>query len=108
MWAVASAADRVMVTIQAVATNPSRQRTKILPFQNESSLSGIGTEPSPCGLSAATTRYMGSIPKRVSSTMSPVAMGERAPAFAAAIAGGGTGGGEKSHPPPPAHPPPPG
>ena len=87
MCAVASAAERVMVMTHAVATNPSRHRTNILPFQNESSLSSIETDPCPCGLSAATTRYIGSIPNRVSSTMSPVAMGERAPALAAAMAG---------------------
>ena len=35
-WAVASAVERVIVTSQAVATNPSRHRTKIFPFQKES------------------------------------------------------------------------
>jgi hypothetical protein len=87
MWAVASAVERVIVTNQAVATNPSRHKTKILPFQKESRRSSITTEPWPCGLSAATRRYIGSIPRSVSSTMSRVAMGERAPAARAAMAG---------------------
>jgi hypothetical protein len=47
----------------------------------------MAIEPCPCGLSAATTRYMGSIPKSVSSTISSVAMGESAPAVAIAIPG---------------------
>jgi hypothetical protein len=87
MWAVASAAERVIVMIQAVATKPKRTSTNTLPFQNESRLSSMEMEPCPFGLSRATTRYIGSIPNRVSSTMSSVAMGERAPAAAAAMAG---------------------
>jgi hypothetical protein len=87
MWAVASADDRVMVMIQEVATKPSRHRTNSLPPQNDSSRSSMATEPCPYGLSAATRRYTGSIPNRVSSTISRVATGERAPAASTAIAG---------------------
>src|SRR4028118_1860065 len=89
MCTAASAAERVIVTIHAVATNPSRTRTRILPFQNESRFSSIAIEPCPLGLSRETTRYIGSIPNRVRSTMSNVAMGESAPAAGAAQAGGG-------------------
>jgi hypothetical protein len=35
MWAVASSEERVIVTIQEVATNPSRHRTNSLPPQND-------------------------------------------------------------------------
>jgi hypothetical protein len=84
---VASADDRVMVMIQEVATKPSRVRTNSLPPQNDSSRSSIATEPCPCGLSAETHRYTGSMPNRVSRTISKVASGERAPAARAAIAG---------------------
>jgi hypothetical protein len=56
MWAVASAEDRVMVMIQEVATNPSRQRTNSLPPQNDKRFSSMAREPCPCGLSAATRR----------------------------------------------------
>jgi hypothetical protein len=87
MWAVASAAERVMVTSQPVATNPRRHRTNSLPLQNESRLSSIAIDPCPCGLSSATRWYIGSAPKRVKSTMSRVAMGESAPAARAAIPG---------------------
>ena len=87
MCAVASAEDRVMVMIQEVATKPSRHSTNSLPPQNDSSRSSMATEPWPCGLSAATRRYTGSMPNRVSSTISRVATGERAPAASAAIAG---------------------
>jgi hypothetical protein len=87
MCTAASAAERVIVTIHAVATNPSRQSTNSLPFQNDSRFSSIAIEPCPCGLSAATTRYIGSIPNRVKSTMRRVAIGESAPAATAAIAG---------------------
>jgi hypothetical protein len=41
----ASAAERVIVTIHAVATNPRRQSTNSLPFQNESRFSSIAIEP---------------------------------------------------------------
>ncbi len=47
--------------------------------------SSIAIEPCPWGLSSATRRYMGTIPTRVKSTMSTVAMGERAPAASAAM-----------------------
>ena len=87
MWAVASADDRVMVMIQEVATNPSRVSTNSLPPQNDSSRSSMATEPCPCGLSAATHRYTGSIPNSVSRTISRVASGDRAPAARAAIPG---------------------
>lgn len=79
--------DRVMVMIHEVATKPSRTRTKSLPHQNGSRSSSIATDPAPCGLAFATRRYMGSIPSRVSATMSRVASGETAPAARAAIAG---------------------
>ncbi len=86
-WAVASAAERVIVTSHPVATNPSRQSTSTLPFQNESRRSSIEIEPCPCGLSSATRLYIGRAPKRVSSTISSVAMGESAPAASAAMPG---------------------
>lgn len=84
---VASAADRVIVTIHEVATKPSSTSTKSLPRQNGSSRSSIATDPCPCGLSRATRRYIGSIPNRVSATISRVASGESAPAASAAIPG---------------------
>ena len=83
----ASAADSVIVMIHEVATNPSRTRTKILPRQNGSRFSSIATEPCPCGLSFATRRYIGSMPSRVSATISSVASGDSAPAASAAMAG---------------------
>ena len=75
MCTAASAAERVIVTIQAVATNPSRQSTNSLPFRT-SRFSSIAIEPCPWGLCLETTRYIGNIPKRVKSTMRRVAMGE--------------------------------
>ncbi len=56
MCAVASAADRVMVMMNAVATNPSRNSTSSLPRQPGSSRSSIASEPSPWGLCSATAR----------------------------------------------------
>ena len=87
MCTVASAADRVIVMIQEVATNPSRTSTNSLPRQNGSRCSSIATEPCPCGLSSATRRYIGSIPSSVSATISRVASGDSAPAASAAMAG---------------------
>ena len=87
MCTVASAEDRVIVMIHEVATKPSRTRTKILPFQNGRRSSSIATDPCPCGLSAATRRYIGSIPSSVNATISSVASGERAPAASAAMPG---------------------
>ena len=84
---VASAADRVIVMIHEVATKPSSTRTKILPRQNGSRCSSIATEPCPCGLSRATRRYIGSMPSRVSATISSVASGDSAPAASAAMPG---------------------
>ena len=84
---MASAEERVIVMIQEVATKPSSTRTKILPRQNGSSRSSIATEPWPCGLSWATRRYIGSMPNRVSATISRVASGESAPAATAAMPG---------------------
>jgi hypothetical protein len=55
-WAVASAAERVIVMMKSVATKPSSTRTKSLPCHQDSSRSSIAIEPSPCGLSAATRR----------------------------------------------------
>ena len=40
-------------------------------------LSSIEIEPSPCGLSSATRRYIGSAPNRVNKTRTSVANGER-------------------------------
>ena len=51
MWAVASAAERVIVMTKPVATKPIRQRTNSLPCHQGSSRSSIEIEPSPCGLS---------------------------------------------------------
>jgi hypothetical protein len=87
IWTVASADDKVMVMIHEVATNPSSIKTNVLPRQNGSNRSSMATEPWPCGLSAATRRYIGSIPSRVSATISNVARGDTAPATNAAIAG---------------------
>lgn len=55
-WAVASAADRVIVMMKSVATNPSRTRMNSLPFHHDSRCASIEIEPSPCGLSSATRR----------------------------------------------------
>ena len=85
--AVASADDRVMVMIHDVATKPSRASTNSLPHQNGSSRSSMATEPWPFGLSAATRRYIGSIPNSVSATISSVASGDTAPAASSAIPG---------------------
>ncbi len=87
MCTVASAEDKVIVMIHEVATNPSRTSTNVFPRQNGSSFSNIATDPWPCGLSAATRRYIGSIPSNVNATMSNVANGDSAPAASAAIAG---------------------
>ena len=73
--------------IHEVATKPSSTSTKILPRQNGSRSSSIATEPCPCGLSLATRRYIGSMPSRVSATISRVASGESAPAASAAMPG---------------------
>ena len=86
-WTAASAAERVIVTSHPVATNPKRQSTSTLPFQNESNLSSIEIEPCPWGLSSATRLYIGSAPNRVKSTMKSVAKGESAPAASAAMPG---------------------
>ena len=87
MCTVASADESVIVMIQLVATKPSSTRTNSLPRQNGSRCSSMATLPWPCGLSAATRRYIGSIPSRVSSTMSSVASGDSAPAARAAMPG---------------------
>ena len=76
---VASADDKVMVMIHEVATKPEQDQHDVLPRQNGSSFSSIATDPWPCGLSAATRRYIGSIPSRVSATISSVASGDKAP-----------------------------
>ena len=55
-WALASAADRVIVMRKSVAAKPSSARTNSLPFQNDSSRSSMAIDPSPCGLSTATRR----------------------------------------------------
>ena len=72
---VASAADRVRVMIQLVATKPSRTGTKTLPLQNGRRCSNIATGPWPCGLSSATRRYIGSMPSSVRATIRRVASG---------------------------------
>ena len=84
---VASADDKVMVMIHDVATNPSRMSTDVFPRQNGSSFSSIATDPWPCGLSAATRRYIGNMPSRVSATISSVASGDKAPAARTAMPG---------------------
>jgi hypothetical protein len=87
MCTAASEDERVIVMMKSVARKPNRTSTVSLPGQNESKRSSIAIEPSPWGLSSATRRYMGTMPKRVKSTMSTVAMGERAPAASAAMPG---------------------
>jgi hypothetical protein len=84
---VASAADSVIVTIHDVQTKLSSVSTKNLPFQNGSSRPGIAIEPCPYGLSAATRRYIGSIPHSVGSTIISVASGDTAPAASRAMPG---------------------
>ena len=86
-WAVASAAERVIVITKSVATKPSRHRTNSLPCHQGSSFSSIAIEPSPWGLSSATRLYIGRAPNRVSRTRIRVASGERAPAARAAMPG---------------------
>ena len=54
MWAVASAADRVMVMTKSVAAKPSRQSTNALPFHRGRSSSSIEMLPCPFGLAIAT------------------------------------------------------
>jgi hypothetical protein len=73
--------------IHEVATNPSRTSTNTLPFQKGSKFSSIATDPCPSGLSAATRRYIGSMPSRVRATISNVANGDTAPAASSAMAG---------------------
>jgi hypothetical protein len=51
----------------------------------------MATEPCPCGLSPATRRYIGSIPRSVSATISSVANGASAPASSAAMPAGRPG-----------------
>ncbi len=54
MWAVASAADRVMVMMKSVKAKPSRTSTNALPHQRGRCCSSIRMLPCPCGLCAAT------------------------------------------------------
>ena len=84
---LASAADKVIVTIHDVATNPNNTSTNTLPRQNGKSRSNIATDPCPCGLSRATRQYIGNIPSSVSATINRVASGDKAPAAKAAIPG---------------------
>ena len=49
-WAVASAAERVMVMMKSVSAKPSRTSTKALPRQRGSSSSSMAMLPWPCGL----------------------------------------------------------
>ena len=53
-WAVASAADSVIVMTKLVAANPSRTRTTAFPFQRGNNDSSIRMLPCPCGLASAT------------------------------------------------------
>ena len=46
-WAVASAADRVMVMMKSVAANPSSTSTNSLPPHQGSRRSSMAIEPSP-------------------------------------------------------------
>jgi hypothetical protein len=87
MWAVASAAERVMVIIKLVVANPNKTRTNNLPVHLESKFSSIEIEPLPNGLSAATRRYIGNAPNSVRKIRTSVAIGERAPAARKAIPG---------------------
>ncbi len=87
MWAVASAAERVIVITKPVATNPIRHSTSSLPCHQPSNRSSIEIEPSPCGLATATRLYIGSAPNSVTRTRISVAIGESAPAASAAIPG---------------------
>ena len=77
----------VIVTTKAVSTKLISTRTRILPCHHDSSRSSIEMEPSPWGLSAATRRYIGSAPKRVTSTRTRVAIGARDAAASAAMPG---------------------
>ena len=86
-WALASAAERVMVMMKSVSANPRSTSTKSLPRQNGSRRSSMAIEPWPCGLSSATRRYTGSAPNRVSSTRMTVASGLSSPAARNAIPG---------------------
>jgi hypothetical protein len=86
-WAVASAAESVMVMMKPVATKPIRQSTKSLPCHQGNRRSSIEIEPSPWGLALATRLYIGSAPKRVIKTRTSVAIGESTPAASAAIPG---------------------
>ena len=87
MWAVASAAESVMVMMKPVAAKPSRHSTSALPRQRGSSSSRIWMLPWPCGLSSATRRYIGSAPNRVRSTSTSVASGDSTPAARNAMPG---------------------
>ena len=62
-----------------VATNPISASTRTLLGQYDSSRSSIDRLPSPCGLSLATRRYIGSAPKSVTSTRTRVAIGRERP-----------------------------
>ncbi|MGA4960017.1 hypothetical protein [Streptomyces lavendulocolor] len=73
--------------VHDVATKPSRTSTNSLPHRIGSRSSSIATDPAPCGLSFTARRYIGSIPSRVTATISSVANGDTAPAANAAIAG---------------------
>ena len=86
-WAVASAADRVIVKMKPVAMKPIRASTSTLLDQKLSCFSSIDSEPSPLGLSLATRRYMGNAPNRVMRTRTSVATGARSLAATAAMPG---------------------
>ncbi len=73
--------------MKPVATNPISDSTRNLLGQYDSSRSSMLIDPSPCGLSSATRRYMGSAPNSVTSTSTSVAKGDTAPAASAAMPG---------------------
>jgi hypothetical protein len=86
-WAVASAADSVIVMVKSVAAKPRSTSTNSLPPHHGSTRSSMAIEPSPCGLSRATLRYTGRAPNSVSATSTMVATGATAPAARAAMPG---------------------
>jgi hypothetical protein len=54
MWALASAAESVIVMMKSVKAKPRRTSTNALPFQRGSSSSSMRMLPWPCGLCDAT------------------------------------------------------
>jgi hypothetical protein len=54
MWALASAAESVIVMMKSVKAKPRRTSTNAFPFHRGSSSSSIRMLPWPCGLCDAT------------------------------------------------------